>query len=1350
MPNKFSNLNELLLWRTERNPGQLVLTFLKDGEKEEANWTYEELARRAGSIAGLLQSSNCAGKPVLLLYPPGPDFIAAFWGCLGAGAIAVPVYPPRSNRNLLRLKAVIHDSQAVTVLTTKPTLAKIRPFADSDPQLGSLRYLATCDLASGLTQEWNPPGVTGDSIAFLQYTSGSTATPRGVMVSHSNLLENEALIQEAFRQNEKSVIVGWLPLYHDMGLIGNMLQPIYVGARCIFMPPMAFLEQPSRWLQAISRYRATTSGGPNFSYELCVRKITESELATLDLSSWELAFNGAEPVRSETMKRFAERFSPVGFNPSAFTPCYGLAEATLLVSGHAGENGPLSLNLDTAALAHHQVRHPSGDTGESLHPTPPDQVGEIWVSGRSVALGYWNLPAETEHAFQARPLGSNEGPFLRTGDLGFLRDGELFVTGRLKDLIIIRGRNYYPQDIEESMASAHPALRPGCGVAFAVERDGEEQLVVVQEAAIRSDDELVRAIHRIARNIAEIHELTAHAIVLVRAGTIPKTSSGKLQRHACKTDFLNQNLYVLKEWHEAAAGRRATSSIAYSDPYKPSAVETWVILEVAGRTGIDPAQVDVHQPLMSYGLNSLTAVELCHNIQVHFDIEIAISDVFDGLTIADIEKTVIGARPLLNRSRTGRPSAYPLSYGQRALWYLYQMAPESAAYNISRTIRIVSILDLEAFRCALQALVDRHPCLRTIFVDIAGEPGQQVADKADVCFEYFDARTLSGAELDKALAEQGRRPFSLTRAPLFRASLYTRSEDNHLLHLAVHHIVADYWSLTLLLDEVGKLYQAHRSGTEAQLVPLEYSYADFVEWQREKLAGPDGERLWSFWKEELSGELPPLNLPSDHARPPVQTFHGSSFPFTLDARLTEKLKRLGAERQTTLFATLLAAFQILLYRLTSQKQIIVGCPVAGRSRAEFANTIGYFVNTMPLRADFQQRQTFIEFLSQVRSRVSRAFAHDQYPFPLMVEQLGIVRDPAVPPVFQSMFVFQQTYRSQSEDFVRFALGQPQARVTLGGLLLEHVALEQQTAQFDLTLTAGETPDGIIGAWEYSSDLFEKSTIARWAESFSVLLEGIIANPEVWVSQLPILSAGEHSRLVEELNRTDLEYDREQCLHELIEKQAETRPAGVAIVNGEVELSYEELNERANQVARYLVRLGVGEEDLVGVCMSRSPEMVIAMLGVWKVNAAYVPLDPQYPEERLRFMLQDADARVVITEECLRDRVGGAAATVLCLDRESEQIGKESTKEVGRPSRSGQLAYLIDTSGSSGVPKGVILRLLRKRSSAACWRQLRSASIFPFLNCGRPWVVAERWFWPTMCSDGGKAGWKEKSPTACVW
>jgi amino acid adenylation domain-containing protein len=1311
MPNKFSNLNELLLWRTEHNSSQLALTFLKDGTEEKTNWTYEELARHAWSIAELLHSSDSSGQPVLLLYPPGADFIAAFWGCLWAGVIAVPVYPPRSNRNLLRLKSVIQDSQARTVLTTGATLAKIRRFAESDAQLRALQYLATDDLVPGSTAGCNAPDITGDSIAFLQYTSGSTSTPKGVMVSHSNLLENQALIQEAFRQHEKSVIVGWLPLYHDMGLIGNLLQPIYVGARCILMSPVAFLEKPVRWLQAITHYRATTSGGPNFSYDLCVNKIKEEELVTLDLSSWELAFNGAEPVRSHTMKQFAEKFGPVGFNSAAFTPCYGLAEATLLVSGGASERGPRVLELDANALGQHKVYpasaghgvtrlvgcgRPARDTAltivdpESLLPSRPNQIGEVWVSGRSVARGYWNLPEETRHAFQASLPGDNQGPFLRTGDLGFLHEGELFVTGRLKDLIIIRGRNYYPQDIEETMGAAHPALRLGCGMAFAVDSGDEERLVVVQEAASRSDDELEKAIQIIARNIAEVHELTAHAIVLVKTGTVPKTSSGKLQRRACKSDFLNQRLKVLKEWRETASHPQPSRTSPASDLYQPNAVEAWVIAELSRRTGIQQHEVDVHQPLVNYGLNSLVVIELCHHLQVYFRIEVTASDVFDGLTIAEIGNKIDKVSPLLGRSRAGQPFTYPLSYGQQALWALHQMAPESAAYNISRVGRITSPLNVKALRHAFQAVVDRHASLRATFAETPEGPVQQVAGTAEVSFEIFDARNWSSENIEKALVRQACQPFSLAHGPLFRARLYTRSENDHLLQITIHHISADYWSLTLLLDEIGRLYEAYCGNTEPQLAPVEHGYADFVEWQREKVSGSGGKRLADFWKEELSGELAPLSLPADHARPPVQTFHGSSFPLKLEASLTQKLKTFSVAEQTTLFATLLAAFQVLLYRLTSQKQLAVGCPVAGRPRAEFTNTVGYFVNTVPLLAEIQPRQSFTGFLSQVRQKVLRAFAHDQFPFSLMVERLGAGRDPSISPIYQAAFVFQQNYGSRSDDFVRFALGQPEARLTLGGLQLESVAMEQRTAQFDLTLTAGEGPEGLIGAWEYNSDLFDQATIARWAESFSILLEGILANPKAAVSQLPVLSAAEQQSLLQEFNRTEFEYDHDQCLHQLIAQQAEARPANPAVVWGNTELTYAELNARANQMARHLLQLGVQKQDLVGVCMRRSPDIVVAMLGIWKAAAAYVPLDPQYPPERLRFMLEDADAKVVITEEGLTGCIGKTAATILCLERDQAKIEQQGREEISVRAGSGQVAYLIYTSGSSGIPKGVML------------------------------------------------------------
>ena len=513
------------------------------------------------------------GQRALLLYPAGTEFIAAFFGCVYAGVVAVPVYPPRRNRSLDRIQAIADDAEAKVALTTDSVLSRVEGLIDETPHLKQLTWLATCDVSEQLADEWEMPDVHGDTMAFLQYTSGSTGTPKGVMLDHANLIHNSALIAHAFEHTRSGSGVFWLPSYHDMGLIGGILQPLYVGRPNILMSPMTFLQKPFRWLSAISRFRATTSGGPNFAYDLCVRKITPEQRETLDLSSWELAFNGAEPVRKETLDSFTETFEPCGFRREAFYPCYGMAEATLIVSGGFVSRPPVVGLFDADALADGRVvqRRPgAGGTcslvgcGETLpdqrieivNPqtmatAAADEVGEIWVSGPSVAQGYWRQIDSSEATFQAYLKDSGEGPFLRTGDLGFINNGELYVTGRIKDLIIVHGVNHYPQDIELTVQRTRRRLRRDCGAAFTVEVGGGEQLVVVQEVERRKQGNLEAIFDAIRKAVAAEHDLRLDAIVLVRAGSIPKTSSGKIQRHACRNGYVDGSLSVVGLWKAA-------------------------------------------------------------------------------------------------------------------------------------------------------------------------------------------------------------------------------------------------------------------------------------------------------------------------------------------------------------------------------------------------------------------------------------------------------------------------------------------------------------------------------------------------------------------------------------------------------------------------------------------------------------------------------------------------------------------------------------------------------------------------------------------------------------------------------
>jgi len=592
-----TTLVDLLRQRAECQADDRAYTFLLDGESEEVHLTYRELDRQARAIGAWLESQDLKGQRALLLYPPGLDFIAAFFGCQYAGVVAVPAYPPRMNRAPSGIQAIAADAGATVALTTDAVLEWVGPMIDQTSDLKGLRWLSTDRTAHGPDQDyerqWQRPQITGDTLAFLQYTSGSTGTPKGVMLSHSNLLHNSALIAHAFEHTRSACGVFWLPSYHDMGLVGGILQPLYVGRPNILMSPLAFVQKPFRWLQAISRYRGTTSGGPNFAFDLCVRKITPNERATLDLSSWTVAFSGAEPVRADTLERFAETFAPCGFRPEAFYPCYGLAEATLLVSGGYKTAPPIVRWFDSKSLEADRVVPIAAGEGNAralvgcgqtmpdqqiviadpsrLTRMPAGQVGEVWVSGPSVAQGYWQRTDETEQTLRAHLQDTGEGPFLRTGDLGFVHDGELFVTGRLKDLVIVRGENHYPQDIEATAARSHPAVRAGSGAVFTVEEGAEQKLVIILELERRQRVEVAEVIGAIRRDVAREHDLVADAIALVRAGNIPKTSSGKIQRYACRDAFLDRSLEVVAEWH------RAASDGAVAPPSAPARVQAGLV-----------------------------------------------------------------------------------------------------------------------------------------------------------------------------------------------------------------------------------------------------------------------------------------------------------------------------------------------------------------------------------------------------------------------------------------------------------------------------------------------------------------------------------------------------------------------------------------------------------------------------------------------------------------------------------------------------------------------------------------------------------------------------------------------------
>ena len=1112
-------LVDLLEWRARYEAERVAYTFLGEGEAERISLTWSDLHRKAQLIGRQLVSLNATGKTVLLLYPSDLEYVAAFFGCLYAGAIAVPAYPPRLNRTLHRLHAIVADSQASLALSVSFIRERIEPLCRQFPDLKSLKWLNTDDLNDNAQDEVLRPPLSGDTAAFLQYTSGSTSQPKGVIVSHANLMHNEQLIQQAFGQTESSVIVGWLPLYHDMGLIGNVLQTLFVGARCVLMSPAAFLQSPFRWLQAISYFKATTSGGPNFAYDLCVRKVSEEQRAQLDLSSWKVAFNGAEPIRPATFERFAKAFASCGFKPEAFHPCYGLAEATLFVTGKA-DGRPRTQAFNAAELIKNRVVSSNGNGTENkllvscgvsfgeqkLVVVNPEtqaacgsgEVGEIWLAGPSVAAGYWNQPEATEHTFHARLAGDTSETYLRTGDLGFIHEAELYVTGRLKDLIIIRGLNHYPQDIEHTVEQSHALVRPGCGAAFSLEVEGEERLAIVQEVQRNRpapDNEIIDAIRQ---RVAEEHEIQVYAVALIRQGSIYKTSSGKIQRNACKRAFLDGGLELEAEWREIPIGSQAAGR-PRTGVRSPETPEGWLQAKLASLLRVDVAEIDVNEPLTRYGLDSLMVVEISHSIEESFGIAVPLSTLLEGVSIADLceqfrkvsLQQLRTVEPGVTESYSERPRAplspgEPLSTSQQSLWFLHQLAPEDPTYNLAFAARIHGDLDVTGLRTAFQALIDRHASLRTTFADDNGEPVQQVHEHATVYFEEHDATDFDQSGLTERLVAEAQRPFDLEHGPLLKVHLFKRATGDSVLLLTAHHIVVDLWSLTVLMHELGILYSAHKSGTTAELPALTRQYTDYVRWQNNLLRSEAGENHRRYWLKQLGGPLPALALPADRPRPPLQTYRGAAHSFRLDPELTRRLKALSKEHNATLYMTLLAAFQVLLYRYTGQHEIIVGSPTAGRNRNWLAGLVGYLVNPVALRATLASDESFTDFLQRVRRTVLAAFEHQDYPFTLQVQDLQPEREASRSPIFQVMFAMQKSHLRNDQSVAAFAVGDAGAKIPLGDVVLESVALPQRTARFDLTLLMAELGeiDGHLGAsLEYNTDLFDGSTIERLSQQF---------------------------------------------------------------------------------------------------------------------------------------------------------------------------------------------------------------------------------------------------------------------------
>jgi amino acid adenylation domain-containing protein len=739
---------------------------------------------------------------------------------------------------------------------------------------------------------------------------------------------------------------------------------------------------------------------------------------------------------------------------------------------------------------------------------------------------------------------------------------------------------------------------------------------------------------------------------------------------------------------------------------RPALLEAYLQARLAAVLRLAPQQIDLQQSVSALGLDSIMAIELKGAIERSLEISTPIASLIAGPSIMQLAEQLLAqletpiAEPdtlLLAELVSGEQ---PLSNGQRALWFQHYMASESV-YNPSPAVRVRSRLDVPKLRAAFQVVVDRHPALRATFSHRDGEPVQHIQERMAVAFNHEDATGWSDAQLLSRLAGEVGRAFDLERGPLLRVEVFSLAPDDHVIFMAAHHIAIDLWSQAVILNEVGQLY----ADPAVVLAAPALQYSDYVRWQAEMLDGPDGARLWAYWQQKLAGRLPVLNLPVDQRHPSAQTFSGATHTFQLDAELTQRLKVLSEQHGATLYMTLLAAFKVLLYRYSGQTDIILGTATTGRSRAEFMDLVGYFVNPVALRSDLSGDPRFTDLLSQVRQTVIEGIAHQDYPIALLVEKLQPERHVSRTPLFQVMFVFQRAHLFHDQGLSSFALHAGGSAMDILGLPIESIALEQQVAPFDLTLQMAEDGQQLAGSFTYKSDLFASATIGCMAQHFEALLGSIVASPEGSIARLPLLTPAERSRLLVEFNRTYQDWGPVCSIQELFEAQVARTPDAVAAVFNNTHLTYHELNWRANQLARHLRARGVGPDTLVGICTPRSLELVVGVLGVLKAGGAYVPMDPAYPANRLIGVLEDARAPVLLTaavdrgawsedqDQTMFDpQALTLSSTIRVIDLIADwpAIAQQDGANLDSVTTPDNLAYAIYTSGSTGRPKGVLL------------------------------------------------------------
>ena len=1088
-----------------------------------------------------------------------------------------------------------------------------------------------------------------NQLAYVLYTSGSTGKPKGVQIEHRNLVNFLSSMGREPGLTANDTLLAVTTLSFDIAGL-ELYLPLVNGGTVVLASQE---EAADGWklLALLNDSHAT------------VMQATPATWRMLLESGWTgtpglKALCGGEALPPELANQLLSRCGEL-WN------MYGPTETTIWSSVYKVEQNflnavPIGRPIDNTTFY---------ILDSQRRPVPIGVAGELYIGGAGVARGYLNQPQLTAEKFVPDPFQSQPTARLyKTGDFArYLPDGNVQVLGRGDFQVKIRGFRIELGEIE-AVLSQHPDVKQAV-VTAREDVPGDKRLIgyIVAKSA---DDLASLNLRTYLRQTLPDYMVPA---VFLQLDALPLTANGKIDRRALPVPEL-----------------------AGTEGYVAPSTQVERLLADIWEEVLSLSPIGVHSNFFELGGHSLLATQVVSRIQRQLSLELPVRSLFEHPTVEDLaheierrepeRKVRASSIPRVPRAALSDPQRFPVSFAQQRLWILERLEPNSAAYNIPITLRLNGSLNIAALETALSQVVRRHEVLRTEYHTENGEAVQIVNPPAPVPVTLADLIHVPSAERDayalRLAKNEAETPFNLSRGAMLRAALLRLTESEHVLIITVHHIAFDGWSVGTLLSEMADFYQAELRGEVSGLPELPIQYGDFAAWQRQILSGQELERQLSYWKHQLSGAAPSVDLPLDHPRPAMQTFHGATQTFMIEQSILDRVRHLSHDQGATPFMTLLAAFSVLLSRYSGQEDLVVGSPMAGRNHPEIEKLIGLFVNTLVLRTDLSGNPSFLDLLRRVRETSLSAYAHQEVPFERLVEELNPERDLSRNPLFQIMFSLQNV---------------PRDKWQLPGLTLSPFTMESGTEKFDLSVNLVEKANGLKVSFSYNTDLFEAATIDRMAGHFQRLLKGIVANPAQRISELRLLDETERHKILVEFNSSAADYPRDLCIHNFFESQVELAPSATALVCNTERLTYSQLNARANRIAHYLQKRGVGPEVLVAVCLERSVDMLAAILGILKAGGAYVPLDPAYPQERLRFILEDAQASIVLTQQSLMNILPQTSAQVTRLDADWPTIAVEPTDNPRNNVSPENLAYVLFTSGSTGRPKGVAIE---HRSTAA--------------------------------------------------